>query len=72
MVSTLFTECQNSTRCGRYDQFNIRGLDFYIENRGVTFGDFPLSLSIKSSILILKAPKFSQGKKTIDGITKKS
>ena len=40
VVSTLFTECQNSTRFRRYDQFNFRGLDFYIGNRGVIFGIF--------------------------------
>ena len=40
MVSTLFTECQNSTLFRRYDQFNFRGLDFYMGNRGVIFGDF--------------------------------
>ena len=40
VVLTLFTECQNSTRFRRYDQFNFRGLDFYIGNKGIIFGDF--------------------------------
>ena len=40
VVSTLFTECQNSTQFRRYDQFNFRDVDFCIGNRGVIFGDF--------------------------------
>ena len=37
VVPTLFTECQNSTRFERYDQFNFWGLHFYIGNRGGNF-----------------------------------
>ena len=40
VISTLFTECHNLTPFRRYGQFNFRGLDFYIENIGVIFGDF--------------------------------
>ena len=40
VISTLFTERQNSTLFLRYDQFNLRGLDFYIEYTRVIFGDF--------------------------------
>ena len=34
VVSTLFTECQNSTPFQRYDQFNFEGLDFHIGTKG--------------------------------------
>ena len=40
MVSTLFTECQNSTWFQKYGQFNFWGLDFYIGNSGGNFCDF--------------------------------
>ena len=40
VVSMLFTECQNSTRFRRYDQFNFRAFDFYVGKRGVIFCDF--------------------------------
>ena len=40
LVSTLFTEYQNSTPFRRYAQFNIWVLEFYIVNVGVIFGDF--------------------------------
>ena len=53
----LFTECQNSTRFWRYDQFNFWGLDFYIGNRGLILSLF---VPIKSSKLLFKAPKLSQ------------
>ena len=60
MVSTLFTECQNSTPFCRFDQFNFRGFDFYIGKRGVFSGDFFTFLPTKSSILMLKAPNLSE------------
>ena len=37
----------------------IGGLGFYIENRGVSFGNFFTIFPMKSSILMLKAPQLS-------------
>ena len=64
VVSTLFTECQNSTPFRRYDQFNFRGFDFCIGKRGVILVIFSLFLPIESSILMLKTPKLSLRKLT--------
>ena len=40
VVSTLYTEYQNSIPFQRYDQFNFWSLDFYVGNKGIIFGDF--------------------------------
>ena len=71
VVSTLFTECQNSTRFRRYDQFNFRGLDFYIGNRGVIFGDFFTIFAYKIFNIDVENTKFLTKMQTMDTITKK-
>ena len=71
MVSTFFTECQNSTRFRRYDQFNFRGLDFYIENRGVIFGDFFTIFAYKIFNIDVESTKIVSKMETMDRIIKK-
>ena len=72
MVSTLFTECQNSTRFRRYDQFNFRGLDFYIGNKGVIFVDFStifayeiVNVDVESIKIVTKMQTMNRIKKNI-------
>ena len=71
MVSTLFTECQNSTPFRRYDQFNFRGFDFYIGKRGVIFGDFFTIFAYKIFNIDVENTKIVTKMQTIDIITKK-
>ena len=71
MVSTLFTECQNSTRFRRYDQFNFRGLDFYIGNRGVIFGNFFTIFAYKIVNIDVESTKIVTKMQTMNRITKK-
>ena len=61
LVSTLFTECRNSTRFLRYDPFNFWNLDFHIGNRGIIFGDFftifayeILNIDVESTKIVIK------------------
>ena len=71
MVSTLFTECQNSTPFRRYDQFNFRGFDFYIGKRGVIFGDFFTIFAYKIFNIDVENTKIVTKMQTMDIITKK-
>ena len=71
MVSTLFTEYQNSTRFRRYDLFNFRGLDFYIGNKGVIFGDFFTLFVYKIVNIDVESTKIVTKMQTMDIITKK-
>ena len=72
VVSTLFTECQNSTLFRRYGQFNFRGLDFYIGNRGVIFGDFFTIFAYKIVNIDVESTKIVTKMQTMNRITKKS
>ena len=72
MVSTLFTECQNSTWFGRYDQFNFRGFDFYIGKRGVIFGDFFTIFAYKIFNIDVESTKIVSKMVIIDRITEKN
>ena len=71
VLSTLLTECQNSTRFQRYDQFNFRGLDFYIGNRGVTFDDFFTIFVYKIVNIDVESTKIVTKMQAMDRITKK-
>ena len=71
VVSTLFTECQNSTRFRRYDQFNFRGLDFYIGNRGVIFGNFFTIFAYKIVNIDAEGTKIVTKMQTMNRITQK-
>ena len=71
VVSTLFTECQNSTPFRRYDQFNFRGFDFYIGKRGVIFGDFFTIFAYKIFNIDVENTKIVTKMQTMDVITKK-
>ena len=55
MVSTLFTNVKIQLGSGDMTNSIFGGLYFYIENIGVFFSLFE---PMKSSILMLKAPKF--------------
>merc|ERR1712208_206108 len=70
-VSTLFTECQNSTPFRRYDQFNFRGLDFYIGNRGVIFGNFFTIFAYKIVNIDVESTKIVTKMQTMNRITQK-
>ena len=72
VVSTRFTECQNSTRFGRYDQFNFRGLDLYIGNRGVIFGDFFTIFAYKIVYIDVESTKIVTKMQTMNRISQKS
>ena len=71
MVSTLFTECQNSTRFRRYDLFNFRCLDFYIGNKGVIFVDFSTTFAYKIVNIDVESTKIVTKMQTMKRITKK-
>ena len=70
MVSTLFTECQNSTSFRKYDQLNFRGLEFYVGNRGVIFGDFFSIFAYKIVNIDVESIKVVTKMEIMDGITK--
>ena len=72
VVSTLFTECQNSTPFRRYDQFNFRGFDFYIGKRGVIFCDLFTIFAYKIFNIDVKNTKIVTKMHTMNRITKKS
>ena len=71
MVSTLFTECPNSTPFRRYDQFNFRGLDFYIGNRKVIFGNFFTILAYKIVNIDVESTKIITKMQIMNRITQK-
>ena len=71
VVSTLFTECQNSTWFRRYDQFNFRGLDFYIGNRGVIFGNFFTIFAYKIVNIDVESTKIVTKMQIMNRITQK-
>ena len=70
VISTLFTECQNSTR--RYDQFNFGGLDFYIVQKRETFWWFFTIFASKIFNIDVETIKIDTKMQTMDIITKKS
>ena len=71
MVSTLFTEYQNSTPFRRYDQFNFRGFDFYIGKRRVISGDFFTIFDYKIFNIDVENTKIVTKMQTMDMITQK-
>ena len=71
MVSTLFTECPNSTWFRSYDKFNFWGHDFYIEYEGVIFGDFFPSFAYKIINIDVESTKIVTKMQTMNRITKK-
>ena len=72
VVSTLLTKCQNSTLFRRYDQFNFLGLDFYIGNRGLIFGNFFTIFAFKIINIDVGSIKIISKMQTMNGITRKS
>ena len=72
MVSTLFTECQNSTPFRSYDQFNFRGFDFYIGKKGVIFGDFFTIFAYKIVNINVESIKIVKKMENMNRITKKN
>ena len=71
VVSTLFTECQNSTLFCRYDKLNFLGLDFYIGNRRVIFGDFFTIYAYEMVSIDVKSTKIVTKMQTMNTITQK-
>ena len=54
----------------RYDQFNFPGLDFYIGNKGVIFGDFFTIFAYKISNIVVESTKIATKVHTMYRITK--
>ena len=71
MVSTLFTEWQNSTPFWKYDQLNFQGFDFYIGKRGIIFGDFFTIFAYIIFNIDVENIKIVTKMQTMDTITKK-
>ena len=71
VVSTLFTEYQNSTPFRRYDQFNLQDFNFYLGKRGVIFEDFFTIFAYKTFNIDVENTKIVTKMQTMDIITTK-